>query len=417
MIQFSRQVSLPPLDLPLPVIAVILRMMARQTVTVRERRRLSIIHRLCSSPSSRVSRDLGHTARTVRRWLQRAKHMSMVLSERPVLPPGHGLEKIIAATIADAPRCGAPLTYEAEEQCGLIALALRKPSEFGLPVEVWTHRELAEVADREGIAKDVSRRTVTRILNECDLRPHRSKYWENPKIDDQEAFEQTVRSICNAYRDAPERLLNGGHTVCIDEKTGIQALERIHPDKPALPGRPALLEFEYIRHGTQTLIASFEAGNGKVLHAHVGDARTEQDLVSLVEDTVDIDPKGDWLFIADRLNTHMSEGLVRLVNKRLGLRSDLGKKGRNGILHNLKSREEFLSDSRHRIRFIYTPRHCSWLNQIEIWFSILSRKALRRASFASKEQLKERILKFIEYFNRTMARAFKWTYTGKVLQA
>jgi len=105
--------------------------------------------------------------------------------------------------IADAPRCGGPLTYQAEQQCGVIALALRKPSEFGLPVETWTHRELAEVADREGIAEGISRRTVTRILHECDLKPHRTKYWENPKIDDQEAFEQAVAAICGIYRQAP----------------------------------------------------------------------------------------------------------------------------------------------------------------------------------------------------------------------
>jgi len=136
-------------------------------------------------------------------------------------------------------------------------------------------------------------------------------------------------------------------------------------------------------------------------------------LAGILEGLVSPPSAGDL----DRLNTHMSEALVRMVAKRIDFRGDLGTKGGNGILKCLASRESFLSDPTHRIRFVYTPKHCSWLNQIEIWFGILSRKALRRASFSSIDDLRDRIPRFVDYFNETMARAFDWTYKGRVLKA
>lgn len=124
-----------------------------------------------------------------------------------------------------------------------------------------------------------------------------------------------------------------------------------------------------------------------------------------------------WIFVTDQLNTHMSETLVCLVAQRCQLGIELGVKERHGILKSLVSRKEFLSDPSHRIRFVYTPKHCSWLNQIEIWFSILVRRLLKRSSFLSLHDLRDRLLAFIEYFNRVLARPFKWTYTGRPLQA
>ena len=202
-----------------------------------------------------------------------------------------------------------------------------------------------------------------------------------------------------------------------DEKTGIQALERKHPTRPMIPGKVELREFEYIRHGTQTLIANFEVALGRIIAPSVGPTRTEEDFVKHIEQTIAIDPDAEWIFVVDQLNTHKSESLVRLVARLCNVNADLGIKGKCGILHSMETRSAFLQDTDHRIRFVYTPKHTSWLNQIEIWFSILVRRLLKRASFTSLEELRERILAFIDYFNKTMAKPFKWTYAGRPLVA
>lgn len=203
----------------------------------------------------------------------------------------------------------------------------------------------------------------------------------------------------------------------MDEMTGIQALERKFPEQLMRPGKQERREFEYIRHGTQTLIASFDVASGQVVQASVGDTRTEVDYLSHMQYLIESDPNAiKWHLVMDCLNTHQSESLVRFVVQTESLDIDLGVKGESGILKSMQSRADFLRDPSHKIVFHFTPKHCSWLNQVEIWFSILVRKLLRRANFSSKIQLKTRILEFINYFNRTMAKPFKWTYQGKALK-
>jgi transposase len=234
-------------------------------------------------------------------------------------------------------------------------------------------------------------------------------------VEDEAVFREDVRAVCKLYHQAEELHAQGVHLVSTDEKTGIQALERIHPKHPREPSKPELLEFEYERHGTQALIANFEVATGRVLSPTVKATCTEEDFAAHIRQTIATDPQGAWVFITDQLNTHQSESLVRGVAELCGIPDELGVKGKRGILQTMASRAAFLQDKSHRIRFVYTPKHCSWLNQVELWFSILTRRLLRRGSFKSTDELKAQILAFIDFFNETLAKPFKWTYIGKPL--
>jgi hypothetical protein len=249
------------------------------------------------------------------------------------------------------------------------------------------------------------------------LKPHRVEYWLNAKPADPEVFADQVAAVCQVYQQAPSLAQQGGHVMSTDEKTGIQALERAAPTLPMQPGVVERPEYEYIRHGTQCLIANFNVATGEVIAPSIGATRTEEDFAAHIAQTIATDPEAPWIFIVDQLNIHQSETLVKLVARACRLEEDLGEKEKRGVLKSMQTRAEFLSDGSHRIRFLYTPKHTSWLNQIEMWFSILVRRLLKRGNFTSVEDLRERILAFINYFNRTMAKPFKWTYTGRPLTA
>jgi len=231
-------------------------------------------------------------------------------------------------------------------------------------------------------------------------------------------FDAQVRDICGVYGEAPALARQGDRVVTTDELTGIQALERKHPGLPLAPGKVERREFEYLRHGTCTAILSRDVVTGQVIAPTLGPRRTEGDFLTHVQGVVATDPQArQWHFVVDNLNTHQSESLVRWVAAESDLDLELGEKGKAGILHTQASRAAFLSDPTHRIVFHYTPKHCSWLNQMEIWLSILVRKLLKRGSFTSVADLQAKLLRFIDYYNRTMAKPFKWIYQGKPLVA
>jgi transposase len=223
--------------------------------------------------------------------------------------------------------------------------------------------------------------------------------------------------VCTLYAETPQLHTQGIHVISTDEKPGIQALERLHPTRPTVPGLMERRECEYIRHDTQTLIANFEVATGAVITPSIGPTRTEADFAAHIAHTIETDGEAPWIFVVDQLNTHKSETLVRLVAERCGIGDDLGVKEQSGILQSMKTRAAFLADPTHRIRFVYPPKHTSWLKQIEIWFGILARRLLKRGSFTSTEDLRTRILAFIDYFNKTTAKPFKWTYMGRPLMA
>lgn len=361
-----------------------------------------------------IAATLQVCANTVRKWIRRytrPPRENPAPQPAAVEPPPSKLP-----LLADAPRSGRPDTFTAEQFCALIALACEKPEEHGRPITHWTARELKDQAIQEAIVPHISVRHVHRLLDATDLQPHRSRYWLNAKPDPQK--EEKIRAVCALYQHAQANANRGELTFSVDEMTGIQALARIAPDHPMQSGQPVRREFEYERHGTLSLLAGLAVAGGQV-QVHCRPTRTEADFVELIDGLVQAHPQArGFHFVLDNLNTHQSESLVRYVARDAAIaQSLLGVKGKEGILQSLESRARFLSDPTHRIRFCYTPKHASWMNQIEIWFGILVRKVIRRGNFASLADLQHKLEAFVDYFNRTMAKPFKWTYQGKPLQS
>ena len=392
-------------------------------ITARERRRAQIVLHLhgFSAGLGRAAEQLGRDLKTVRLWYRRAETFNAFFPERleqALGEAGHAgpitrTIRLARGLLQDAPRCGRAPTYSPRDYLDIMAVALSDPKESGRSITHWTARELADEVHTRDISA-ISQRQIGRFLNEIDLKPHRFRYWLNPKIED--GHEARIRSVCDTYaiaRTSPD----GVRVISVDEKTSIQANERVCADKPMKRGSPAKLECDYTRHGTLCLIPSFDVASGRIVAYTIGETRDERDFAGHIAQTFVAEPQAEWIFVLDQLNTHMSASLVELVADHIDFHGDLGEKGGGGILGSMASRRDFLSDPEHRIRFVYTPKHCSWLNQVEIWFSVLARKLLKRGSFCSKDDLRRRIEDFIDYFNRTMAKPYKWTYQGIPLRA
>lgn len=322
---------------------------------------------------------------------------------------------MIQQVLSAAFRRGAPARFTAKQLAQVIAVACERPEKSNRPISHWTSRELADELIQRQIVARISPHTMGRLLAEADIKPHLSRYWLNARPDDPAAFEADVQAVCTLYLQAQTLHAAGVPLMSTDEKTGIQALERKYPTKEPKAGLVERREFEYIRHGTRCLIVNFEGATGRIAPPTGGPTRTAADFGAHIKDTVATAPEGQWVFVVDQLNTPMSETLGRWIAEQCQLSADLGQQGRSGILRSRATRKAFLEDPTHRIRFVYTPKHTSWLNQVEIWFSILVRRLLNRASFTSLEDLEQQLADFSQYFNDTMAKPFKWTFTGKPL--
>ena len=381
--------------------------------------RIKIVLRASRGESnSQIARKTGKDRATVRLWRARwAEAMPALQAAENACVTQRELTALIQDVLSDAFRSGSPGKFTAEQLAQVIAVACEPPAKSDRPISHWTARELADEVLKRQIVADISVRTVGRLLEEAELKPHQSRYWLNADPEDPAAFAAQVEKVCSLYLQAHILHAQGIHLMSTDEKTGIQALERTYPTKEMKPGLVERREFAYTRHGTRCLTVNFEVSTGRIIAPTVEATRKEVDFVAHIQRTVATDSEGEWIFIVDRLNTHRSETLVRWVAEQCALEVELGKKGKSGILRSMATRQAFLEDESHRIRFIYTPKHTSWLNQVEIWFSILVRRLLKRANFTSLEDLEQQILDFIAYFNKTMAKPFKWTFTGQPLAA
>lgn len=354
-------------------------------------------------------------SKTVGLWRRRWRKSFAALLRMQFTESDAAFGRAISECLSDAPRSGSPGKFTPEQIVGLIGIACESPEQSGRPVTSWTGNELADESQQRGLVESISASHVNRILREVDLHPHRRQYWCNTTESDSERFQQQVELVCQTYRDAPGLYHQfHTHTVCVDEMTSLQANERRAETKLPKPGQTAKEEFQYTRHGTVCVTGNWHVVRGHLLASTISETRDNDDFAQHIGQTIATDSQAGWVFVVDNLNTHCGEPLVRLVAEQLGIApATLGTAKKAGVLNTMETRRAFLSDPTHRIRFVYLPKHSSWLNQIEIIFGIINRRVLRRGSFTSKRDLIEKLRRFIRYFNETIAKPMNWTYTGR----
>lgn len=282
----------------------------------------------------------------------------------------------------DLERSGRPSTITALERHQVVAAACRSPRDFGVARNVWTHSSLCDAVVREGLVRAVSCSEVGRILDEAEIKPHRVKMWCHSKDPE---YQKKMRAIVRLYVKRPP----GEPVLCVDEKTGMQALSRSRELQPPSAGRDGRFEFEYRRNGTRCLFACFNTSTGKVL-GRCTKARKREDFFSFMDVVASAYRQRRVHIVLDNLNTHKNTNRGAFVtewNRRHGS----------------------------RFKFHYTPTHGSWLNQVELWFGIVSRRVLRYGDFRSPDDLVNAIESFTEHWNATEAHPFRWTSKGTPL--
>jgi transposase len=296
--------------------------------------------------------------------------------------------------------------FPPDEQLEVVTLATSKTAEHDCPASQWSLDDLAAVLVNRHAEEAMTRSTIWRVLNAADLQPHRSVYWLNSHDPD---FDTKAHDICKLYVNAPALYQHGELVICTDEKTGMQILQRKHPTILVQPGKPEKREHEYIRHGTRCLLASFIVPTGKVVW-NLGVTRTSLDFSAHLGHVAAQFPDHQrFHWILDNLNTHWSLDVCQLMAQRNGVpfcKRDL----RTG-----KQRRDFLTNPEHKHVFHFTPKHGSWLNQVELWFSTLARRFLKRGDFASVAEFVARLTAYLEDHNMHRAHPYRWTYTGQPL--
>ena len=366
--------------------------------------------------NSEIAELVGCERHCVGRWRKRWQDSWDALLAIEMNEPRAVLERAIVDTLRDAHRSGAPTKFTAEQVVQLVSTACEDPRDSGRPVEDWTGRELADELQKRSIVKSISVSRVNDLLRLVNLQPHRRKYWCFTTEKDHELFQAQVEEVCRTYLDATAAYEHRNtHTICVDEMTSLQANERRAAKKRAKPAKIAKPECQYNRHGTLSLTGSWHVVAGQMVQTTISPTRDADEFASHIEKTISTDPDANWIVVLDNLNTHYGEPVVRLVAKLMGIpQESLGdKKKRRGILGSMKSRRGFLTDPSHRIRFVFTPKHSSWLNQIEVIFGIIGKRVMRHGSFSSKDDLRDKLLAFVDYYNQTFAKPLQWTYDGK----